>query len=226
VRLVSTITLIAILLAGCQGQDRGGASPKLAMPLVVGVLSKGQVSGSLEYCGRCDLNQIPDFPKLHAPEKSRGSAVQDLQEMFADDPEMRVTQEPDGMIRMVEADVPRDLLDLRISHISFKLDYGPGDVLYDPRDALRAILNAPEVRAFMTAQNIGTPFDFEEVHGPIAVPSPKLPHISGSLDNVTLSQALDYVSRTFPGLWVYENCPSKKRKRAVFFTFFRNGPVG
>lgn len=224
-RPVSTIILIAILLAGCQGQERGGVSPKLAMPLVVGVLSKGQVSGSLEYWGRCDLNQIPDFPKLHALEKSRGSAVQDLQEMFADDPEMRVTQEPDGMIRMVETDVPRDLLDLRISHISFRVDYGTGDVLYDPRDALRAILTTPEVEAYMKVRDIGPPFDFEEVHGGIQL-SPKLPHISGNLDNVTLSQALDYVSRTFPGLWVYENCPSKKRKRAVFFTFFQNGPVG
>ena len=59
----------------------------------------------------------------------------------------------------------------------------------------------------------------------MVAPSPRLPHISGNLDNVTLSEALDYVLRTFPGLWVYENCPSKKRKRAVFITFFRNGPV-
>ena len=219
------MTAIPILFAACLGQERGGVSPKLGMPLVVGVLSKGQVSGSLEYWGRCDLNQLPDFPKLHSLEMSRGSTVQDLKEIFVDDPEMQVTQEPDGTIRMVEADVPRDLLDLRISHISFRLEHGTKDVLYDPRDALRAILKTPEVAIFMTANDIGPPFDFEEAHGGIQ-PSPKLPHISGNLDNVTLSQALDYVLRTFPGLWVYENCPSKKNKRAVFFTFFRSGPVG
>jgi hypothetical protein len=34
-----------------------------------------------------------------------------------------------------------------------------------------------------------------------------LPHIAGSMDNLTVSQALDRVLMTFPGIWLYENCP-------------------
>jgi hypothetical protein len=124
---------------------------------------------------------------------------------------------------MIEDDVPSDILGVRISHVLFKVEYENADALYDPRDALRAIMSAPEVAAYMKARDIGPPFDFEQI-GARAMPSPKLPHISGTLDNVTLSEALDRVLQTFPGIWVYENCPSKKRERAVFFTFFPNSP--
>jgi hypothetical protein len=35
---------------------------------------------------------------------------------------------------------------------------------------------------------------------------------------------LDYMLKTFPGLWVYENCPgSGKDKRVVVFAFYRTG---
>jgi hypothetical protein len=54
--------------------------------------------------------------------------------------------------------------------------------------------------------------------------SSPVPRVSGELNNVTLSQALDYMLKTFPGLWVYENCPGdNKYKRVVLFTFYRSG---
>jgi hypothetical protein len=114
----------------------------------MGVLGAAHVSGSLEYWGRCELDhQLPDFPKLHAIEKNTDSPVQALREIFSgDDPEMQVTQEPDGTIRMAETDVPQDLLDVRIAHISFKAAYKAAydDSLggqYDQRFALAAVLS-------------------------------------------------------------------------------------
>jgi len=50
------------------------------------------------------------------------------------------------------------------------------------------------------------------------VPSPALPHLSGELDNVTVSKALDYILKTFPGLWTYQDCEGAKRRRMVLFS--------
>jgi hypothetical protein len=52
----------------------------------------------------------------------------------------------------------------------------------------------------------------------------QFPGVSGELNNVTVSQALDYMLKTLPGLWVYKNCPGDgKDKRLVLFTFYRTG---
>jgi hypothetical protein len=216
------ITLLLTLPAVSHGQERGGVNPRVAVPIVLDALGRAHSSGSLEYWGRCDLDQLPDFPRMQAVEKYSDSAVETLRAIFSSDTEMRVTRDPDGMVRMTEMDSPTDLLNVHISHIAFKWEYdGTGDVLYDPRHALWAILNTPEVRAFLKSHDIGAPFKFEEAHIGFQR-SPDSPHISGELSNVTLSQALDYVLRTFPGFWVYENCHSTKKRRVVFFTFFQS----
>jgi len=222
------LILITILLVGCRGQDRGGVNSEIAAPILSGVL--GNRSGSLEYWGKCDSNRCPDFPKARSHDKGTGSTVRDLQEVFGDDSEMRVREEPDRTIRMVEADVPQDLLNVKIRHISFDVDYGvnhPGYGINHPsfeaRMAVGTILAAPEVKAFMKDHGIGLISEFQIAPG-YSMPSPMAPHVSGNLDGVTLSSALDYVSRTFPGFWIYENCQSTKHKRTVFSTFYPNSP--
>jgi hypothetical protein len=121
---------------------------------------------------------------------------------------------------MNEDDVPRDLLDLKIRQIQFQ-DRG-GISVYTTQAALHAILRTPEVVTFMKAQHFEWPFPGEPVEGLHTQPSPNLPHLSGTLDDVTVSQALDYVLQTFPGVWIYENCPGSDQKgRVVFFHFFR-----
>jgi hypothetical protein len=193
----------------------------------------------------------PDFPKVRILSDYSGPPREVLQEMFADDPQMRVTQEPGGKIRMVETDVPSDLLDVKISHLSFEprilkparepaqtpsdahmLLRWPGQTLGDPNFrgfgaptvvlggpgmALELILNTSEVSTFKRANNI-RPFST----GGWALPgnSGSEPPVIGELDNVTLSQALDYVLETFPGFWVYENCPGENGGRTVFFNFY------
>jgi hypothetical protein len=216
-----SITFILVLAAGCRGQERGGVRASVAAPIVMPVLINAHVGGSLAYWGRCELDhQLPDFPRLHALDKNTDSPVEALREIFSEDPEMRVTQEPNGTIRMAETDTPRDLLDVRISHISFKSSYDDSWGLpYDARFALAAILSTPEVKAFMRANDIGQPSEFTLVNGGGQGPTPNL-HIPGDLYNVTLSQAMDHVLRAFPGLWVYENCSNKKGKRVVYFKFF------
>jgi len=213
------IVPILFILTPCFGQDRGGVDPGVALPIVRNVLGTAQVSGSLEYWGRCDFQRsYPDFPKIRMLSDYSGSPQEVLQQVFAPDPQMRVTRDAQGgKIRMVETDVPSDLLDVKIQYISFNLK-GPGAKIFTgPNIALQIILGSPEVRAFRSEHDIG-PFD--DGFGWPGSSGPNKAAVSGELHDVTLSQALDYVLETFPGFWVYENCRNNKGDRTVFFGFF------
>jgi hypothetical protein len=104
---VATGTLL-LLVGSCLGQDKtekGVLHQFEATQAVQKILSSGQLSGSLEFSGVCNTakpHPDPSFLKLRPVSGHEGSAVEALQELFANDPKMRVTQESDGKIRMVE----------------------------------------------------------------------------------------------------------------------------
>jgi hypothetical protein len=214
------ITCTLMLAACLLGQDRGGTPTGDGRILIGGVFSKAHASGSLEYRGVCNFKEpYPDFPKLRPTSGHEGSAVESLREMFSVDPEMRVSQDADGKIRMIEVDVPSDLLDVRIHHLRFPAEY------HGPNVAKNVILQSPEVISFRREHNIGPEADWG--HG-FALSSdafaPSKPSVSGDLSDVTVRQALDYVLRVFPGFWVYENCKSRGGDRVVYIAFFENAP--
>ncbi len=209
-----TLTVAFALVSSCLGQMNGE-------PLLVSqVLAKAHVNGSLSYWGRgpcsdSSSERYPPAPGLRGDVDTSGPIGEVLQKMFADDPKMRVTQEPGGIVRMSETDVPRDLLDIRIHRISFDV---PG--FHGPNMAIRLILSSPEVESFRKLHKIGP------LHTVSLLPSDagrNNPSVSGSLDDVTVSQALDYIFGTFSGLWIYGNCPNgaKGEERNVYFWFFR-----
>ena len=73
-----------------------------------------------------------------------------------------------------------------------------------------------EVEAFKKAHNIEPSFFFR---APGALDS-ALPIISGELNDVTVSQALDYILKASPGFWVYENCSFRDGSRSAHFWFY------
>lgn len=146
-RLVVTFL---ILLSPCLGQERGGTDPRGVFPLLSEILGKAGVSGSLEYWGSC-RHSGTDVPPVSYPSNDSGSAVEVLRKFFSSDPWMQVMQGSDGRIRMVETDVPTDLLDVTISHLSFK----PAEMAGGPHNALNLVLSAPEVNAYRKEHNIG-----------------------------------------------------------------------
>jgi len=159
---------------------------------------------------------FPVLPEVRLVEHS-GSPRELLQEMFAGDPKMRVTQEAGGIVRMSEAGVATDLLDIKIHHIEFG-DYGNrGRMAPGAYTALHKILLSPEVQGFKRSHNVDV-FDFQT---PSAIDD-FLPRAWGELDDVTVSEALDYVLRIFPGYWIYGNCTNKEGGREVFVRFFAN----
>lgn len=189
---------------------------------ILEILDKANLSGSVEFSGPCNSfvrPGFPEFPQASITATSDGSTLQNLRNLFANDKAMRVTQDSDGTIRMREPGVPRDILSVWIDQISF--DTGGGGV-FNANAALNFILSTPEVKLFMKSHDIKRPYDGNVLMGTIGPPPPTVPHISGSMKNVTVSDALDRTLKTFPGIWIYENCPGNDaRQRIVYFQFYR-----
>lgn len=190
---------------------------------------KLQGSGSLVYKGSCEAKGIaPRYPLHDALVTSASSPLQDLRNIFAGDPKMNVALESNGMIRMSESDVSRQLLDVKIRRINFDM----GDILphgrlfwsqYSGNRILWPILEATEVQAFMQAHNVHPLGWKDNLFWQISGPSYSSGiHVRGQIENVTVAQALDHVAKTFPGLWVYSECVADTKNRLVSFDFLDN----
>jgi hypothetical protein len=215
--ITCTIMLVTCLLA----QDRGGTPPGDGRILLGGVFSKAHASGSLEYRGVCNFRRFyPDFPKIRAVPNHEGSPVELLREMFSVDPEMRVSQDADGTIRMIEEDVPSDLLDLKIHQLTWLAGF------HGPNMAITAIMKTPEVIAFRKDHNLGPAAEWTTSFSWTgdALASGK-PSLTGSLHDVTVRQALDYLLQTFHGFWLYENCNNPEGGRLMHVEFLEDAPL-
>jgi hypothetical protein len=211
-----TVASVFLSLTVCVGQAGGGFEAVVKLEQIRSVLRAAQVSGSLVYSG-CgfDKRVPPDPPPVRVLPDYSGLPKDVLKKMFADDPRMRVTQEEGGMIRMMETDVLTDLLNLKIHRLSFYPSAPTDGPVHGPRMALVAILRSPEVMAFRKAHNIGG-WDGNILPGDCCGGGSI---VHGELDDVTVSQSLDYVLQTFPGFWLYENCVSKEGERSVYINF-------
>lgn len=193
--------------------------PKPLLPLLQ-VLDRASLSGSLEISGDCGSARFSRFPQF--PQVGQGksdSTLTMLGEMLSIDRDLSVTQDSNGIIRIIGPEVPTDFLSVRIRHITFE-DYKHNG-LWSANAAMLAVLGAPEVVAFFKSNDIERPFPVEfGGHGPDEIPPPVT--LSGSLDNVTVEEVLDRILDTFPGLWFYGNCiQNEKHKRHIFLRFYR-----
>lgn len=215
--IVFLLLTVAFGFAGpCYCQDR---ADRAALVFILDAMRRGHLTGSFEYWGRCGNEEeyvTRGFPMLATPKNPSAPPLQVLREMFADDEDMQVTQDPDGTIRMAEKTVPQDLLNVKIGHISFddeqKKEHG---LMFDTL-VMDFITGTPEVKAFMKDHGIS--------FGPKLINRAMSPHpgLSGELNNVTLAQALDYMLKTFRGLWIYEEC--RGAKGSEWCTFSSTAP--
>ena len=214
-----TAAFVFLFLTVCVGQAGTGFEAIVDLQLVHRILGTAQVPGSLAYSSCGFNNRVPDdLPRMRVLPDYSGPPKNVLEKIFADDPAMRVTQEEGGTIRMMETDVPTDLLNLKIHHLSFyPSDVSTSDPVHGPQMAVLAVLETPEVMAFGKTHNIrGLPSPDRRMIMPgNCCGGGRVMH--GELDDVTVSQALDHVLQTFPGFWVFENCVSKEGERSVYF---------
>jgi hypothetical protein len=214
-----TIASVFVLLAVCVGQAGKGDDALLELLQIGRVLRAAHVSGALAYSSCSFHKRVPDdLPPMRVLAHYSGPPVEVLMKMFADDPLMLVRQEKEGIIRMMERDIPTDLLNFKIHHLSFfPSDAAQSDPVHGPQMAVLAIEDNPEVKAFRRAHDIGPFADFRMMPGNCCGGG-RVMH--GELNDVTVSQALDYVLQTFPGFWIYENCAGEKGERSIYINLF------
>jgi hypothetical protein len=226
VQYVLKLILVISLALSSAGQQQ--TSPNYVGAGLLGVmkiLANAKLSGSLVYSGNCPAGFTPAPPAFQAPGSTGGSPLQQLREMITDNSPLQVKQDEQGLIRFFEPSVPDDLLSVKIKHIAFD---GSGTFwrggVYSPSDAVRIIVRSPEVLAFAKAHHIESTL----FSGAMGVPGnlegqwpANQPRITGSLENVTVQEALDHVLTTFHGVWAYENCPAANDKpRTIWVGFF------
>lgn len=202
------ITLGCTRARGPEPQEKESSSVSSdLLQVVTAVLEYNARSGSLLYRGDCTSSGgIADSFKIAAPERGV-STIEALHEAFANEPRLTVKADASGRIRVVGGDVQIDLLELRIPEIRFHDET-------DPRDATTKLLNLPEVRAYMQAHR--TRF-VSLVDG--LVPMPRGAHLTVTMKDATISQALDRIAQTFPGVWSYGECAAAQGERYVDFRF-------
>jgi hypothetical protein len=184
--------------------------------IVLGVLTRDRQWGSLAYRGYCGPSGVVHYSFRPAPSQDATSSLEALRKVFANDPEFVVQEDSSGLIRISNKAVARDLLNVKISNFSFKGEY-------DPKDAVRSILQAPEVITFMQNHHV----QFEPSTGTIGIaPGKNLPQLKGRMENVSVSQLLDRILQTFPGLWIYKECVQDNGERFVDFEFQFAPPKG
>jgi hypothetical protein len=193
--------------------------PRLTPELlpILEVLDSAALSGSLEISGSCDKGSFPHFP--HLGKETSGPPLQALGEIFSSSA-VSVTQDSNGNVRMIEPGLPVDFLNVRIHRINFKNDFG--NDIFIANHALLLVLEAPEVKTYSRKHNINVVFSVEVVNGPLVQSwPPGSTRMSGTLENVTVREALDQILHTFHGIWVYENCPQiENHERSIFLRFY------
>jgi hypothetical protein len=140
---------------------------------------------------------FPQFDVQPPPSRDRGLAA--VRDMFRNDSSVTVTENEPGIIRIWFRSVPDAILQTKIS----SLRLGPIPQ-YNPVVAIQAIENAPEVQSAMRTLGVRT------LEMPINMlvggPADGRLHIPGSMNNVTMDEALDTVARTFKGIVLYGAC--------------------
>jgi hypothetical protein len=205
---------VVFLVPLCLLAQQETKTPKIVAPLwpLFESLRQANVSGSLEFSGNCGTGTSADWPRWRILSSSSGTPLQVARETFADDPSIQVMQDADGTVRMIQKGVPTDLLNLRISEI-------PHFLAYDANAARQTILWAREVEAFRLAHHIPMPSGSAIMGGAGTPVDP--PQSFDAMHDVTVSQAMDRVLKTFPGIWIYSDCRQPDGKsRFVWFWFF------
>jgi hypothetical protein len=221
-RALATGLLITILVGSHAQEARPWAAP---LRPILEILDNAKLKGSLALSHGCRQTSIPEFPRTNTNAGTATTPLRRLREVV-EDPAIQIVQAPDGTIRMIEQGVQSDLLNVRISHISFENNGIALQYAYSAnRTLLDAVLAAPEIRAFMKTHGLELPTG-EGATGNSGKWPPSSPHISGAMDDLTLSEALDRVLTTFPGLWVYWNCSQSDHPTHVYFRFFGLEKIG
>lgn len=141
------------------------------------------------------------FPHIHLQPTSRSDkgliAVRDV---FRSERDARVSEGPDGIIRIVIGQLPVTILDTPISIVNFDQQQQ-----YNANLALWRIEDSKEVDDAI--RKLGIRSDGVPLRTTLGTgPTEGTPYLPTSMANLTLDQALDSVAKTFGGAVLYGVC--------------------
>jgi hypothetical protein len=154
----------------------------------------------INYAGICPGEGkllLPRVDAQPAPEGTTGIIA--ARQIFRNDPQVTVTQEQSGLLRITIGSVSTSILQTRIPTLT--LD---SDAQYSPASATDMIRFAMHTYAvehgldFDTAKHV---IDYV-----VSGPAEGAPHLPPLMQNVTAGDALDTVARTFKGIVLYGTC--------------------
>jgi hypothetical protein len=163
--------------------------------------SAGEV-GRIYYRAVCQSNDnLPvQFPRVDVQPPSRGKTGLDaVREIFRNDKSVTVMEDKGGIIRIRIGEFPTAILQTKISNLTL----GPLGQ-YNYWLAIGAIESTPEVRSAMNTLKLSVPLKFYDML--VQQPAEGLPHVTSSMTNVTMDQALDSVTVAFRGIVLYGAC--------------------
>jgi len=161
--------------------------------------------GRLYYVVPCkDPDQ--DFPvpfpdvRTQAPLNHR-SGLEAVREIFRDDKQVTVLEEPNGIIRVSARQVPMAILQTKIP----LLRLSPLQQ-YNPISAIFALTESKAIQTAMGKLNLREAASAFII--PHNLPAKTAPHLPAVIKDVTLDQALDTVAKTFEVIVIFGECTS------------------
>lgn len=216
--MVRTLYLLLILCIGLgctkvtppQKNDTNNAKEELSNSLiatVLRVLEKNHRSGSLVFRGMCtDSGGATDSFKVISPVPDV-TPIETLHQALVNNPRLTVKEDSEDMIRVVDIDTQPEILRVKINDLTFQDEN-------DPIEAVSKILSSHELATYMRNHHI----EFIATSGGL-VPEPSGHHLSATMTNSTVSQSLDRITKTFPGVWIYEECLAQQGEKRVVISF-------
>jgi hypothetical protein len=168
-------------------------------------LSSTQFAVRLYYHGACTVDGrngllFPSVTVLPAAGNERGVAA--IREMFRDDKSVLVSVDSSNVVRIYIGHVYKPVLDTPLSSIMLTTT-----AQYNPGGAIDLLESAVPVQAAMREFGMVQESDF--LIGLVQPAIPNRPHLPPTISGVTLDQALDTISTTFPGVVVYGECENR-----------------
>lgn len=181
--------------------------PSQFVATVLRALEESHRSGSLVYRGHCtDSGGMTDSFRVASLVRDV-PPIEALRQAFVNDPTLTVKEDSSGVVRVVGGDVQPELLGVTVHDVKFQEEK-------DPWAAISKLLASQELKTDMQSHRT----EFVVSSGGL-VPTPSGRHLSGTLTDITVSQSLDRIAQTFPGVWIYEECVTGQGEKRVDIRF-------
>lgn len=159
------------------------------------------------------------FFRLQLPSADK-TGVEAVREIFKNAKDIRIAEEPLGIIRIWVGKVPTEILRTRISLLTLDRQ-----AQYDPSFAIGAIESTKEVETAKTSLGLS---EAPDGGGLVALAENGLPSLPASMKNITVDQALDMIAKTWGGPVVFGACtsPTDSGGRRLFWIGNRGAVLG